>query len=153
MEMKMAESSFDYVSYIGTAPEAVWAALTSPEAMQRYFFALPFEADWKVGGQWRRYFPDGSLMGEGEILELEPPSRLVISWLHADPEKRDEGFSRCIMELAPAGDATRLTVTQSIGVANSRFIAAVTDAWPQVISNLKSFLEVGAPALTSPVRN
>jgi hypothetical protein len=75
-----------------------------------------------------------------------------MSWRNAEPEKWAEGYSRCVMEIAPAGSATRLRVTQSIGVPNSRLIAAVAEAWPQVISNLKSCLETGAPALTVPVR-
>ena len=73
-----------------------------------------------------------------------------MSWRNADPEKRAEGFSRCVMELTPAGTATKLSVTQSVGVKNSKLIAAVADAWPQVISNLKSYLETGAVALTAP---
>ena len=139
----MTESSFHYVTYIGAAPEAVWAALTSPEAMETYFFALPFEADWKVGGHWRRSYPDGALMTEGEILELDRPNRLVMSWRHGDPEKRREGVSRCFMELEAVGAATELAVTHSIETENSRLIASASGAWPQVLSNLKSFMESG----------
>ena len=148
----MAESRFAYVTYIRSTPEAVWAALVSPEAMKDYFFGLPFEAEPMTGGSWRRLFPDGSLMTEGEFLEFNPASRLVMSWRNAEPEKRAEGFSRCAMELAPVGDATKLTVTQSIGVDNSKLIAAVADAWPQVISNLKSYIETVTVALTVPSR-
>jgi uncharacterized protein YndB with AHSA1/START domain len=148
----MAESRYDYLAYIHAEPPSVWDALVSAEAMKAYFFGLPFEADLRVGGAWRRFFPDGSLMTEGEFLEFDPPRRLVMSWRNAEPEKSAEGYSRCVMEIAPAGSATRLRVTQSIGVPNSRLIAAVAEAWPQVISNLKSCLETGAPALTVPVR-
>ena len=148
----MAESRYTYVTYIRATPQAVWDALVSPDAMKAYFFGLPFEAELRTGGAWRRLFPDGALMTEGEFLEFDPPSRLVMTWRNAEPEKNAEGFSRCAMELSPAGSATKLTVIQSVGVERSKLIAAVTEAWPQVISNLKSYLETGAPALTAPAR-
>lgn len=143
----MTESRFSYVSYIRATPEKVWDALTSVEAMKTYFFGLPFEAELKAGGTWRRFFPDGKLMTEGEILEYNPPSRLVLSWLNQEPEKKAEGFSRCVMELEASGAGTKLTVTHTAGVAPSKLIAAVTEAWPMVLSNLKSFLETGETVL------
>jgi uncharacterized protein YndB with AHSA1/START domain len=148
----MAESRYAYVSYIRSTPQTVWDALVSAEAMKAYFFGLPFEAELRAGGAWRRLFPDGALMTEGEFIDVEPPKRLAMSWRNAEPEKRAEGYSRCVMDLQPAGEATRLTVTQSVGVANSKLIAAVSEAWPQVISNLKSYLETGAPVLIIPTR-
>jgi uncharacterized protein YndB with AHSA1/START domain len=148
----MSESRFQYITYIRATPEKVWEALTSAELMKTYFFGLPFEALLKSGGQWRRFFPDGTLMTEGEFLEFTPPSKLVMSWLNVDPEKKAEGFSRCVMELQPIGSSTRLSLTHSIGVEKSKLIDAVAGAWPQVLSNLKSFLETGSVALTSPVR-
>ena len=148
----MTESRFQYVTYIKATPEALWEALTSPEAMKTYFFGLPFEAEWKVGGSWRRLFPDGALMTEGNILEIAPPSRLVISWRNAESEKKAEGFIRCVMEVEAIDTAAKLTVTHSIGVANSKLISAVAQAWPQVLSNLKTFLETGGVALTVPSR-
>ena len=148
----MIETRFQYVTYIKAPPEAVWDALTSPEAMKTYFFGLPFEAEWKVGGPWRRHFPDGALMTEGEILEFDPPARLVMSWRNAEAEKKAEGFSRCVMEIEAVDTAAKLTVTHSVGVANSKLIAAVAQAWPQVLSNLKTFLETGMVALTAPSR-
>jgi uncharacterized protein YndB with AHSA1/START domain len=126
----------------------VWDALTSAEAMKTYFFGLPFAAELKKGGAWRRFFPDGTLMTEGEILEYDPPSRLVLSWLNQEPEKKAEGFSRCVMALEASGAGTKLSVTHTAEVAPSKLIAAVTEAWPMVLSNLKSFLETGAPALS-----
>jgi hypothetical protein len=48
------------------------------------------------------------------------------------------------MDIEPAGDAVKLTVTHSIECENSKFIEAVSGGWPQVLSNLKSLLETGA---------
>jgi uncharacterized protein YndB with AHSA1/START domain len=150
--MDMSNDSFQYVTYIRATPGRVWEALTSAELMKAYFFNLPFEAELKEGGSWRRNFPDGTPMTEGRFLEFVPPSRLVLSWLNLDPEKKAEGFSRCAFELEKQGDATKLTVTHTSEVAGSKLIAAVASAWPQVLSNMKSFLETGTVALAMPVR-
>ena len=52
-----AKSSFVYVTYIRTTPEALWAALTSPEFMRKYWFGMNIETDWKTGSPWRLIFP------------------------------------------------------------------------------------------------
>ena len=47
--MAEANSGFVYVTYIRTTPEELWAALTTPEFMKKYWFGTNFETDWKVG--------------------------------------------------------------------------------------------------------
>ena len=44
-----AKSSFVYVTYIQTTPEKLWAALTTPEFMKKYWFGMNIETDWKTG--------------------------------------------------------------------------------------------------------
>ncbi len=51
------------------------------------------------------------------------------------------------MELEPAGEAVKLTVTHSIEKEDSKFIRAVSTGWPQILSNLKSLLETGTVLL------
>ena len=53
----------------------------------------------------------------------------------------------CTMELEPAGEGVKLTVTHSIERENSKFIAGVSRGWPQILSNLKSLLETGSVVL------
>src|SRR6202047_2171700 len=66
-----AKSSFVYVTYIRTTPEALWAALTSPEFMRKYWFGMNIETDWKTGSPWRLIFPDGRIADAGEIGEFD----------------------------------------------------------------------------------
>ena len=47
------------------------------------------------------------------------------------------------MELEPAADAVKLTITHSIDKENAKFIEAVSGGWPMILSNLKSLLETG----------
>jgi hypothetical protein len=51
------------------------------------------------------------------------------------------------MEIEPVGDAVKLTVIHSIAREGSKFIEAVSGGWPQILSNLKSLLEIGAVVL------
>jgi hypothetical protein len=41
----------------------------------------------------------------------------------------------------------KLTVTHSMEREDSKFIAAVSGGWPQILSNLKSLLETGSVVL------
>jgi hypothetical protein len=58
-----------------------------------------------------------------------------------------EGHSSCVYEIEPTAASTRLTLTHSIERPDSKFIGAVSEGWPMVISNLKSLLETGDVAL------
>ncbi len=51
------------------------------------------------------------------------------------------------MEIEPVDDAVKLTVTHSMEREGSKFIDAVSDGWPQILSNLKSLLETGSVVL------
>jgi uncharacterized protein YndB with AHSA1/START domain len=143
-----AKSSFVYVTYIKATPERLWEALISPEFATKYWLGNRPEAEWKVGGAWKLVFPDGTIADVGEITAFEPPKRLSIRWRNEwAPELNAEGWSVCTMELEPAGEAVKLTVAHSIERENSKFIAAVSGGWPQILSNLKSLLETGSVVL------
>ena len=73
-------TAFVYVTYIRTTPEKLWSALTDADFMRRYWFDMHIETDWKAGSLWRLVFPDGRLADAGEIVETEPPRRLVLKW-------------------------------------------------------------------------
>jgi uncharacterized protein YndB with AHSA1/START domain len=92
--------------------------------------------------------PDGQISDAGEIVEAEPPRRLVIRWQHQKrPELKGEGESRCTMELEPSGTAVKLSITHTIEREPSKLIEAVSGGWPKIISNLKSLLETGSAVL------
>ena len=147
----MAKSTFVYVTYIRTTPEKLWSALTEVEFMRQCWFGVHCESQWTAGSSWKLVYPDGRNTDAGEIVEAEPPRRLVIRWQHQDmPELKAEGVSHCTMELRPSGPAVKLSITHAINREASNFIAAVSGAWPMVISNLKSLLETGSIVLQNP---
>jgi len=139
------------VTYIRTTPEKLWSALTDPEFMKQYWFGVTIECGWQKGSPWKLVYPDGRLADAGEILEIDPPRRMVIRWQNEwKPELKAEGPSRCTIELEPTGGAVKLSITHEIERPDSKFITSVSGGWPKVISNLKSLLETGSSVLQDP---
>jgi uncharacterized protein YndB with AHSA1/START domain len=139
------------VTYIGTTPEKLWAALTDPEFARQYWFGCHCESEWTKGSPWKLVSGEGETLDAGAIVEAVPPRRLVIRWQQQKkPELKAEGESLCTMEIEQSGSAVRLSITHSIEREPSKFMDAVGGGWPKVISNLKSLLETGAPVLDNP---
>jgi uncharacterized protein YndB with AHSA1/START domain len=135
---------FVYVTYIRTTPETLWDHLTKPEFIRVYWLGVRADCDWKPGAPWRLVFSDGRIADTGEVVEIERPRRLVIKWRNEfKPELKAEGYSRATFELEPMNDAVKLTVTHEIDRTGSKFIEAVSQGWPIVLSSLKSLIETG----------
>jgi uncharacterized protein YndB with AHSA1/START domain len=140
-----AESRFVYVTYIRTTPEKLWAALTTPEFMKKYWFGMNIETDWTSGSPWKLVFSDGRVADTGTIVEIEKPKRLVLRWRNQlRPELHEEGEARCAMEIEAAGDVVKLRITHEIDKPGSKLIGAVSIGWPKILSSLKTLLETGA---------
>jgi uncharacterized protein YndB with AHSA1/START domain len=135
--------------YIKTTPERLWEAITDPAIRAKYNFGSGVYSDWKPGSKidMRAENFDG-LLGEGEVLEADPPRRLVHTMLaHFSPEAEAEGESRVTWEIEPVGDSCRLTVVhdQMREGANDQLYGG----WPMILSGLKTWLETGE-LLTTP---
>jgi uncharacterized protein YndB with AHSA1/START domain len=140
----MTGSRFVYVTYIRTTPEKLWGALLDPEFTRRYWCGTWQECEWKVGATWRLMLPDGRVADSGEVIEIEPHRRLVVTWRkEMNAEMHAEGHSRCTYELEPNPDGVKLTVIHQIDQPDSKLIQGVTGGWPHILSSLKSLLETG----------
>jgi uncharacterized protein YndB with AHSA1/START domain len=148
----MGKSTFVYVIYIRTTPEKLWSALTNDtEFMKQYWFGVQCQSEWTAGSSWKMVSPDGRIFDSGDIVEADPPRRLVIRWQHQNkPELKAEGESRCTIDLELEGPAVKLSITHTIDRAPSKFIDAVSTGWPKILSNLKSLLETGSAVLSAP---
>jgi uncharacterized protein YndB with AHSA1/START domain len=145
------ESSMDKVFeiYIRTTPEQLWEAITDPEVRSKYNFGAGVRSEWTVGSSLEMGAPGaGGLLGRGEVLESDPPRRLVHTMvaLWSDDVER-EGPSRVAWDIEPVGDSCRLTVThdQLADDANPELYGG----WPMILSGLKTWLETGE-LLTTP---
>jgi uncharacterized protein YndB with AHSA1/START domain len=140
----MAESQFVYVTFIRTTPEKLWRALMDPEFTRQFWMGTTQESEWRPGASWRIVKPDGGTADSGEVVEIEPYKRIVLKWQnHLFPEMTAEGFSRMTYELEQKGDSVKLTVTHVMEKGESKFIKAVSNGWPIILSSLKSLLESG----------
>ena len=147
--------------YIRATAQAVWDAITSPEWNRRYAYKTAGEYDLRPGGDYRviataemREFGAPELFIDGEVLEVDPPHRLVQTW-HAyfSPETAAEAPGRVTWEiLEEEGGITRLTVIHELhdaphtlaAVANDENLRQGGGGWAWILSDLKSLLEAGA---------
>ena len=143
----MSKSTFAYVTFIRTTAERLWEALVTPEFMRQYWFDMYCESNFKTGSPWKLVFPDGRIADMGEIVEADPPRRLVIKWHNQwKPELKAEGPSLCSFTIEAVPDnakVVKLSVIHSMERGDSKLIEAVSGGWPRILSNLKTLLETG----------
>jgi uncharacterized protein YndB with AHSA1/START domain len=144
----MNKSTFTYVTYIRTTPKKLWLALTTPKTIEKYWFGIRFDGNWKTGTNWRYFYGD-EIMDSGKILKAIPQKFISRSWKNEwRPDLKSEGISHSTYELKKMGSCVQLTVTHTMNRPNSKFIKEVSAGWPMCMSNLKSLLETGKVALT-----
>jgi uncharacterized protein YndB with AHSA1/START domain len=151
-----------YRVYIKASPQAVWDAITQPDWTDRYGYGGRVEYDLRPGGAYRGLASEGMRsMGapevavDGEVLECDPPRRLVQTWrMVMDPGLAAEGFTRLTYDIAECqGGVTRLTVTHELDgaprlaalVAGGMEETGAGGGWSWVLSGLKTLLETGTP--------
>lgn len=146
------KAQFVYKTYIRATPEAVWAGLTEPEFTRQYWIHDNV-SDWQVGSRWEHRRSDGSdiLDIEGEVVESDPPRKLVVSWVQpkhqGDPVKTSRvtfSLDQEGLEAWPGGPWTRLTIAHTDMEAGGEMHLSVSEGWPMVACGLKTLLEVGS---------
>ena len=135
--------------YIRTTPERLWQAIIDPEIRSKYNFGASVSSDWKPGSRLEFGHPGApNLLGEGEVLEVDPPRKLVhtLTALWSD-EVKSEGPTRVTWEIEQVADSCRLVLThdQLSEGANDQ----IYGGWPMIMSGLKTWLETGE-LLTTP---
>ena len=150
-----------YRVYIRTTAQQIWDAITDPAWTERYGYGGRAEFDLRPGGSFvNRATPEmleqgfSEVVVDGEVLEADPPRRLVQTWRMAmSDEMAAEGFTRLTYEIADIdGGYCRLTVTHDLtgapGLAGLVGGGAEDQGggggWAWVLSDLKSLLETGA---------
>ena len=149
-----------YRVYIKATPQAIWDAITQPEWTERYGYGGRGEYELRPGGSYRGYTSEEmrahgapDLAVDGEILEADPPNKLVQTWrMLMDPDLAAEGFTRLTYEIAEReGGLSRLTVTHELeGAPRTAALMrgeledqGAGGGWSFVLSGLKTVLETG----------
>lgn len=113
----MTEPTAQVSRTMDASPDEIWEALTTPEVIKTYFFGADVETDWKVGSpvKIRGEMKGKAYEDKGEVRSFEPERKLAFS--HYSPMSgqpdRPENYHLVTYELAPEGDKTRVTLTQS----------------------------------------
>jgi uncharacterized protein YndB with AHSA1/START domain len=154
--------------WIKASPEKIWAAIVDPEWNSRYGYATPGYYELKPGGSYRstpnagmvEYHrannlpPLPDVIVDGEVLEADPPRRLVQTWrLLMDPATAAEPFSTLTFEITESKTqpgTCKLTVThelagapQTANVVGGGLEENAGGGWAWVLSDLKSLVETG----------
>jgi uncharacterized protein YndB with AHSA1/START domain len=154
-------STTTYVNrvYIKADRDRVWAAITDPEFNRQYGYQCPGEFSALAPGGKYTATPNGAMREhgapdvilDGEILEIDPPSKLVQTWRALfDPSSAAEPLTRLTWELVEEMPGlTILTVTHELDGAPVTAaqvrgeLANAGGGWPFILSDLKSYLETG----------
>lgn len=142
--MSRQTTSFVYVTYIASTPEKVFQAIIRPEIARRYW-GHENVSDWSPGSRWEHIRANDARTVElvGDVVEISPPTRLVITWANASQAADPEAYSRVTFDVAAYEDMVRLTVTHDELEAGSGMANGISKGWPIVLSSLKSLLETG----------
>jgi uncharacterized protein YndB with AHSA1/START domain len=126
---------------IGASPARVFAALTQPRQLARWFVASAV-VELREGGAYRLTWGPGVTM-KGKVRSVSAPTKLVLDWHDRLPGgKKFETVAR--FKLRKRGTGTLLTVThEGFGSGKSwvGLYGAVQSGWAYYLQNLKSVLE------------
>lgn len=129
---------------IASPPERVWELLTKPGSDPDIMFGSEVVSDWTVGSpiRWKGEWEGKSFEDKGEIIEIDPPSRLVVT--HFSPMSGDadepENYHRLSFEFEPVDAGTHVTLVQG-GNATEEAAEHSATNWGAMLEGLKRAAE------------
>ncbi len=142
----MAQPRHVFETYIKASQERIWQALTDPDLSARYFFGSRVASSWEVGAPYTYDMDGGGTAVTGEIIEIDPPKRLVMTFRALfDDESAAEPASRVTWTVTPLGAVCRLTCIHTDLFGAPKTWAATADGWNVVLNGMKTLLETGEP--------
>jgi DNA-binding transcriptional ArsR family regulator len=145
----MSELKHIYEVYIRTTADQLWDAITNPALTQQYYYGFAVKSDWKPGSPLTFPRPDGGNVIEGEIIEIDPPKRLVHTFAFPYDDYVNDNPSRVTWEIEPMGDVCKLTLVHDGFDSETATYNSVRTGWNPILSGLKTLLETGDPLVIS----
>jgi uncharacterized protein YndB with AHSA1/START domain len=132
-----------YEVEIRSTPEKIWQGLTDADTMEKFFMGLRIESDWETGSDYGFTMPDGSLMVQGQVVECDPPRKLVTTFQPHSPtgELIDIAESRLTWEITELGDACKLSLVHDRLDGDNPHSKGFGDGWNMFLTSLKAYLE------------
>jgi uncharacterized protein YndB with AHSA1/START domain len=132
-------------TFIRATPEAIWQALTDSDFTTRYWYGSTVHSEWTAGAPWELRTAQGRTGIQGDVLEADPPRRLVMTYRQMWAGG-DDAPSRVTFEIAAAGPGVQqLTLVHETEPGTTTQIADVAAGWPFILAGLKTLLETGEP--------
>jgi len=155
-----------YRVYIRATPQAIWDAITKPEWTARYGYTGLADYDLRPGGAYQvrateefkaasaaQGYGSPDLMVSGEVLEVDPPRKLVTTFrMLLDPTIAAEPFTRITHEIKETGGGVcSLTLIHELDgapqlanlVSGSLESSGAGGGHAWILSDLKTLLETG----------
>lgn len=133
-----------FEAYIRATPEEIWRALTDPELTRRYFHGTAVDSAFEPGSVYRYVTSDGSDALVGEIEQVEPGRRLMMTFrMVYDTALAEEPPSRVEWLITPAGAVTRVTLRHGDLALSPLTWERTRLGWLQVLDGMKTLLETG----------
>ncbi len=144
-DVNMSKPSHRMQIFIRTSPEKLWDALTNGKITPHYYVMNSrVQSSWEKNATYQYISDDNQVMIDGEVEEISPYSRLVMTfnarWL---PEDVRGDTTRVIFEIEPVGEACKLTLIHEGLTPDSPMSLNIQTGWAQILSSLKSLLETG----------
>jgi uncharacterized protein YndB with AHSA1/START domain len=126
---------------IAARPETVFAFWVEPERIVQWM-GRRATIDARPGGAFRLDY-NGEDIASGEIVELDPPRRLVLTWgWEAPGDATPPGSSRVEVTLTPDGDGTLLHLRHS--ELADEAVEGHAIGWDQFLPGLRDVAGAGA---------
>lgn len=134
--------------FIAAPRERIFQALTDPDQAVRWwgqndkYHLTQFQMDVRVGGKWScsgSSLNMGNITVEGEFLEVDPPRRLVYTWISSWMPVS----TKVVWELEAQGTGTMLTLTHTGFAGDANQAKGHSIGWSQVLGWLQAFAEKG----------
>lgn len=137
-----------FAIFIRATPEQVWEAITSSEYTLKYYFSSAVESDLKPGSPIVHAI-DGEPAILGEVLEADPPTKLVCTFdARWDDDVRPDAPSTISWLIEPAGPGvSKVTVVHDGFAGETATSKQVGGGIPFILSGLKTLLETGEPLM------
>jgi uncharacterized protein YndB with AHSA1/START domain len=81
----------------------------------------------------------------GEVLESDPPKRLVTTFKPLWTQGEASPVSKVTFEIAAEGELCKLTLIHDDLEPGSEMTASFANGWALILSGLKTLLETGVP--------
>jgi uncharacterized protein YndB with AHSA1/START domain len=156
MDATTEATSLERTISIAAAPETVWEFLVDPDKITRWM-GMRAELDARPGGIYRCAVIAGHT-ASGEVVEIEPPHRLVFTW--GWEQSGDEassvppGSTTIEIELTPEGDGTSLRFAHR-DLPSAEAKASHGHGWDHYLPRLETAAAGGDPGedpwLTQPM--